>query len=139
MGSAIGASETRNQVIDRVVQVVSSEVFRGPLPHPRHLRAYEATCPGLADRIVAMAEKAHAKQEDRIDRAMKYEYEDRRLGLFLGFFALLALLISGTFVVWLGNVVVGAGLLGAAVIGTATGIFVHGRRQQIESLEDAQK
>jgi uncharacterized membrane protein len=98
IGSAIGTPETRGQVVDRVVRVVTSEVFTGPLPHPRHLQAYEAICPGLADLIVAMAEKAHSKQEDRIDRAMKYEYDDRRLGLFLGFFALLALLISGTFI-----------------------------------------
>jgi hypothetical protein len=33
-------------------------------------------------------------------------------------------------------VAVGVGLLGAAVIGTATGIFVQGRRQQVESPQD---
>src|ERR1700732_4380479 len=136
IGTAIGAEETRAEVVERVVRTVTAEFYRGPLPHPRHLQSYERICPGLADRIVAMAEKAHGRQEDRLDKAMKYEYEDRRTGLYLGFFALLALLLSGTIVMALGNSVVGGGLLGAAAIGTVIGTFVHGRRENTDESDD---
>lgn len=34
----------------------SSISYEGPLPPPSHLRAYEDVLPGLADRIVTMAE-----------------------------------------------------------------------------------
>jgi uncharacterized membrane protein len=130
IGPDLGTEEIRAQVVERVVQTVTAELFKGPLPHPRHLQAYESVCPGLADRIVAMAERAHRSQEARLDKAMDFEYKDRRLGLFLGFFALLALLIAGVIIVALGNVVVGSGLLGAAIIGTVIGTFVHGRHPE---------
>ena len=135
LGADLGSPEIRARIAERVVQRVSAEFYRGPLPHPRHLKAYEDTCPGLATRIVAMAEKAHSRQEDRLDKAMDYEYGDRRLGLFLGFFALLALLGAGVIVIAMGDIKVGATLLGAAVIGTVIGTFVHGRRP----MEEAEK
>jgi Predicted membrane protein (DUF2335) len=85
IGSVIETERTRAEIVERVVRVVRAEIFRGPLPHPRHLQAYEDACPGLANRIVAMAEKAHSRQEDRLDRAITYEFEDRRLGMRLAF------------------------------------------------------
>jgi uncharacterized membrane protein len=124
---ALGAVPNRGQVVDRVVRIVRQEIFRGPLPHPRHLQAYEDACPGAADRIVAMAEKAHSRAEDRLDTELDFEFADRRLGMHLGLAALIALLCSGTFIIWLGNVAVGGTLLGAAVVGTVIGTFVHGR------------
>jgi len=74
-----------------------------------------------------MAEKAHSRAEDRLDKELDFEFADRRRGMQLGFAALIALLCSGTFIIWLGNVAVGGTLLGAAVVGTVIGTFVHGR------------
>jgi uncharacterized membrane protein len=128
---ALGQVPNRGQVVDRVVRIVRQEIFRGPLPHPRHLQAYEETCPGIADRIVAMAEKAHGRAEDRLDKELDFEFADRRRGMQLGFAALIALLCSGTFIIWLGNVAVGGTLLGAAVAGTVIGTFVHGRSRML--------
>lgn len=128
--------EQRSRTAERVVQIVAAEVYRGPLPHPRHIQAYENACPGLADRIVAMAEKAQNRQETRLDRAMAYEYADRRLGLIFGFCALLVLLISGVVVLYLGFEKTGSALLGAAILGTVIGTFVHGRRSSDDD-EDA--
>jgi len=139
IGTDIDAKEVRARVAQRVVrtvQTISAEFYRGPLPHPRHLKAYEDTCPGVATRIVAMAEKAHGRQEDRLDKSMDYEYKDRRIGLFLGFFALIALLVSGVIIVLHGDIAVGSALLAAGVIGTVIGTFVHGRRSEIEDTED---
>jgi uncharacterized membrane protein len=133
---AIGSVPNREEVVERVVSVVRQEIFRGPLPHPRHLQAYEDTCPGIANRIVSMAETAHSRAENRLDKEMEFEFADRRLGMYLGFAALIALLCSGTFIIWLGNLTVGATLLGAAVIGTAVGTFVNGRNRSQLLAED---
>jgi uncharacterized membrane protein len=129
IGAEIGPGEARARVALRISRLVA-EFYRGPLPHPRHLKAYEDACSGAANRILAMAEKAQARQEDRLDKAMDYEYADRRLGLHYGLCALIALLIAGVTLTALGHVPVGASLLGAAVLGTAIGTFVHGRRDQ---------
>jgi uncharacterized membrane protein len=136
---AIGSVPNRGQVVERVVSLVRQEIFRGPLPHPRHLQAYEDICPGIADRIVVMAEKAHGRAEDRLDKELEFEFADRRLGMHLGFAALIALLCSGTFIIWLGNPAVGGTLLGAAVLGTAIGTFVHGRNRTPSAVPQSSK
>ena len=135
-------AEERTRVAQQVVATVSAEFYRGPLPHPRHLQAYEAACPGLANRIMAMAEKAQNRQETRLDRAMNYEYADRRLGMICGFSALLALLISGVVIIAIGHPATGSALLGAAIIGTVIGTFVHGRRggePEVDSTVEGEK
>lgn len=35
----------------------SLEIYRGLLPHPRHLKEFEDICPGSADRIIRVFEK----------------------------------------------------------------------------------
>lgn len=62
IGPLVGASQ-RGQIVDRLVSLFSSEVFHGPLPHPKHLRAYEDIFPGCADRSVKMAEIAQERRE----------------------------------------------------------------------------
>src|SRR5262249_51224118 len=111
-----------------VTRMMSAEIFHGPIPHPQHIQAYEATCPGAADRIIRMAEIAQTRREDRRDRLIEHEYSDRRVGLYLGFAALLAMIGGGVFLVALGAKAIGTGLLGAGILGTVVGSFVHGRR-----------
>jgi uncharacterized membrane protein len=130
------APEKRAHVVRRVVAAVSEEFYQGPLPHPKHLQAYEEACPGSASRILAMAEKAQDRYETRLDKAMDYEFADRRLGLFLGFFALLAILIAGVIIIALGQTLVGTGLLAAAGISTVIGAFIRGRGADYSSVAD---
>lgn len=52
------------------------ESFEGPLPHPEILKQYDATVPGLAERIVAMAEK---EQEARLEIAKEDAKQKSRL------------------------------------------------------------
>mgnify|MGYP007051724155 CR=1 FL=1 len=37
----------REQIIAKVIGVVRTEMFSGPLPHPRHLEEYERIVPGV--------------------------------------------------------------------------------------------
>lgn len=48
--------------------VTTSESFAGPLPHPDTLQQYEKILPGLAERIVSMAE---SEQRARLDSVKK--------------------------------------------------------------------
>jgi len=47
-----GDSERKRQA----VVTVSGEVFSGPLPHPKILKEYEQILPGIAERMVTIAE-----------------------------------------------------------------------------------
>jgi hypothetical protein len=92
---AIGSVPNQEQLVERVVSVVSQEFFGGPIPHPRHLQAYEDICPGLAKRIVAMAEKAQVQLSEERQR----DFIDRIVGMCLGFGALI--LLDHKFHLWL--------------------------------------
>jgi hypothetical protein len=74
-----------------------------------------------------MAETAHIRAQDRLDKELDFEFADRRLGMYLGFAALVALLCCGTIVIALGNVAIGTSVLGVAVLGTVIGTFINGR------------
>lgn len=52
------------------------ETFEGPLPHPEILKQYDIAVPGLAERVVAMAEK---EQEARLDIAREEVKQKTRL------------------------------------------------------------
>lgn len=134
IGPVVGGSQ-REQVVERVRQLIAAELFRGPLPHPRHLGAYEEVCPGAADRIIRMAEIAQQRRDDRNDELVKLEYGDRRLGMKLGFSALVIMLVSGAIMTAIGDKVIGGGLITAAVIGTVVGSFIDGRIPRMRKKE----
>jgi len=61
--------EQRKTAVMRVEQLVKAESFRGPLPPPRYLAQYDKVIPGLAERIVRMAEAEQGHRhhcEDKI-------------------------------------------------------------------------
>ena len=107
----------------------------GPLPSPVVLRDYEAVLPGLADRIVRMAEDetAHRRKteadaiaiQDRDQRAYRrVELSGQICGLLIGFAALGAATYAG---------VHGAQITGSLIgVGGLTGLvtaFILGRSQ----------
>jgi uncharacterized membrane protein len=55
------------------LQTERHEFFAGPLPAPRDLQAYDDVQPGLANRIVAMAEKQVAMAERQTDHRISVE------------------------------------------------------------------
>lgn len=71
------------QVQQKSIQQITQS-FSGPLPPPAALQEYERISPGLAERIVSMAESQarHRQQLERsvIDSGIK----DSRLGLWFG-------------------------------------------------------
>jgi predicted membrane protein DUF2335 len=74
LGAEIGPDK-RARVADRIVRRVESLFYyQGPIPPPEYVQGYENACPGAATRIIAMAEKAQDARNNRLDKAMDYEY-----------------------------------------------------------------
>lgn len=114
-------------VARRITRIAVSEQFSGPMPHPKHLREYEDTLPGAAERILAMAERNldHGATMERA--AMQAEIADRKLGMWMGagLFALMIGAAFGTLFVTENPVIPGL-FLGAAAIGGVVA-FIKGR------------
>ena len=126
--------QQREEVVNRVYQILVKESFTGPIPHPGHLERYQALDPTAADRLIKMAEKAqdHAMEVDRHNmsldgKVIEAQIADEKRGLNYGA-GLLAVCIACALVCALTGNNWAAGLfLGVTVIG-AIGQFVTRRK-----------
>ena len=117
--------KAKEQVVSQVLALVREE-FSGPIPHPRHLNAYEAICPGAADRILRMAEIQLDTQAEIAKAEVKGEQSDRKAGMWMGFGALLALVVAAVFCAAIGQQVIAGSFIGVGALGT-NGRFISGR------------
>jgi uncharacterized membrane protein len=124
-------------LVDRVTQLVMAESYSGPVPHPRHLKEYEDVFPGCGERLIGMAETALDRDQDRRDRHMELDFQDRRLGMKLGYAALATLIIAGVVLTLAGYEKIGGSLLAASLISTVVGAFINGRKTVASSPEPA--
>ncbi len=113
------------------------EQFSGPVPHPDILKKYDEIMPGLAERLVSMAEdsmRAEVKLKSKAvdvreleitsrDRQEKQEHTDYRLGVLVEL--LVVLLFLGVAVYAISE---GAYYLATAVITALAGIIWSVRR-----------
>ena len=109
--------------ISRQQEVTQS--FSGPLPPPLVLREYNEIIPGLADRIVALAEK---QTEHRIGIETKVINSDIGRswgGLICGFVVALACVVAGTLCILYGHDWAGTTLATGAVGGLVY-TFIYG-------------
>ncbi|MEO5758128.1 MAG: DUF2335 domain-containing protein [Mesorhizobium sp.] len=125
----------RQQIVARVSRIVQSEKFSGPIAHPRHLREYDAVVPGSADRIIKMAESALAHRERMDTKIVDAEIADRKLGMWLGFAALLIILALAAYFGVHGDSIVAGLFLTTAVLG-AIPVFVLGRYWQQKEADE---
>lgn len=119
--------KARKEIVSRMTALVISESFSGPIAHPRHLREYEATCPGAADRIIAMAEKRNDHHMSMERAVLDAEERDQRRGMWLGA-GLFAFLIAAALWAALAtqSAVLAGVFLGAAALG-GIAVFIKGR------------
>ena len=115
-----------------VVNYLHQEFFSGPLPHPMILNEYEKICPGLADRIVAMAEKDQKHNIDIRQKSLEYQGRDSLLGSLFAFSTIFIALASGTFLIYTGNEVGGFVALISAVCAGAKVFFGKTKENNIE-------
>ena len=113
-------------------------IHLGPLPAPDQLAQYNQILPGLAERIVAMAEKQSGHRQDVEGRVVRSNVRNATIGQCFAF-VLGAGTIGGS--IWL--VSIGRSLEGLSgivvAIGALLGAFVYGKRSQRAELEQKRR
>lgn len=122
-GETKGRAELRAHAIVRQIGT-----FQGPLPPPEMLGAYERIHPGLAERLVSMAEKNAEHRRDVERTAVTGSLSLQRLGTWLSFALALIFIVAGVVLVLADKQIAGTGSLAAAVLGVAVALIRRRRR-----------
>lgn len=110
-------------------QMVARASFSGPLPPPEILRGYESVLPGLADRVVKMAENQSVHRQRLESRVIWFDGVRSSLGLVFGLIIALAGIAAGTYLILSGNGT--AGLVSLIIpLGVIVGAFVYQKREE---------
>ncbi|WP_420612187.1 DUF2335 domain-containing protein [Candidatus Spongiisocius sp.] len=115
---------------DLAFQEFEAVRFIGPLPPPEVLSQYEGVLPGLADRIVAMAESntAHIQRLDQ--ETLKHDSLRSFAGLTAGFIITIIFGIIAYRLIIEGHTVPGL-VLGSIELVALVTVFVLGRRPSV--------
>lgn len=108
------------------LQVYRGEAFSGPLPPPAILADYEKAYPGLAERIVRLAETESQHRHATESTLVGGYVSSKKLGIHAGLAVCLATLICGTVLLALGKPLGGFAALFFA-LGSPVVAFVTGR------------
>lgn len=107
-----------------ILQQIQS--FSGPIPPPEHLEGYERVQPGLAERIVSMAEKEQASQLECDKIYVEGPVKATQRGQWMGFAIAIFFAIASTVLGILGETAVAITLGGGTLVSLVT-IFVTNR------------
>lgn len=117
--------------------LVRREVFKGPLPHPNHVKLYYDIDPQFARDIFDMAirdqEIEAIKTNANIDLqkgALKYSARDNLLGAIFAFLTIIFLLGSGIILLLFDNDLAGYGTIALAAAGIAKLFLFDGRSSE---------
>lgn len=113
----------REQIVMRLTRVMTSEMFSGPIAHPRHMREYEEILPGSAERIIAMAEKAQSHNQAMENKIIDGTIKISAQAMYLGFLALLILIGGAIYAGTHGNNILAGILLTGGVLTGATSLI----------------
>ncbi|NMA17920.1 MAG: DUF2335 domain-containing protein [Clostridiaceae bacterium] len=130
-------SDEDSEVAEEIITALRMEVrkhFRGPLPPPEMLAEYEKIQPGLADRIVKMAEK---QQDHRISlerSVVDTNNANSRIGLFFGGTIGIIGVAGSLILVALGHTVSG---LSALILALASliGVYLKGLHEKQQTVQ----
>ena len=125
----------REQIITVVREVVQHH--SGPLPPPSMLSDYDGILPGLAERIVSMAERDLLHHQNLQTTALRAEARERLVGQMSALLITLAALGSSAWVAVSGYPVTG-GLLGGATLLTIISTLIGGREYLMSRLRRAE-
>ena len=114
-------------------QKLEIKSYSGPIPSPGQLREFEAILPGLANRLVTMAENQSAHRIETEKFVVNSQQRQSGVGQYLGFIISVLAICGGIYLAVNGHPGVGGTLTSGTVISLAT-IFVLGKRQQRKDL-----
>ena len=106
-----------------------AEEYTGPLPHPKHLDAYERIMPGAAQRIFDAFDQQRAHRQALEKTAVDANVASEKRGMWLGFVLAGAFLVAAVYLITQGFGVAGLAIIGGEMASLA-GAFVWGRRAQ---------
>lgn len=107
------------------LEVATATAFVGPIPPPELLAKYERTLPGLADRLVLIAENESEHRRALQRRAARLS----ELGLAAGFTIAMTALCGGIYLVHEGSQVEGMSSIILAIASLVLVFLTRGRRQ----------
>ena len=107
--------------------------FTGPLPPPEALERYNQILPGVAERIVVMAESQHAHRLGLEKHVIHSNVAAQKLGTVLGFIVAMTVVIGGTWLVHEGKSGQGLAAILASLV-SLVGVFVYSKREQQKDL-----
>lgn len=103
-----------------------SKPHSGPIPSADELEHLEQVLPGLADRVVSMAEREQSHRHGTMENLLDKEFALRGRGQWMALGALVLLLLAVVVIAWLGDTK-SAAWLGAATIVAVVSVFITGR------------
>ena len=121
----MGPDGARQIVADHETRTAGS--FTGPLPPPSLLASYDQIAPGLADRIVTMAEKQAAHRQAMESKLVEGSISASKAGLICGLTVALAVLATAGWIATHGGAWPGA-LLGVGDLTALVTVFVAQQR-----------
>lgn len=116
------------------MKVAKAYSFSGPLPPPEILEKYNQVVPGLAERILSMAEQQSTHRQQLERTVVESNAFVQKLGPFFGFVIAMTAVVGGIILIEKGRD--GYGL--AAIItalASLTGVFMYGKSKQRKELE----
>jgi|SRR5271154_3497962 len=120
------------QAMTRVSQQYS---FSGPLPPPEVLEKYNQAMPGLAERIINMAEQQARHRQEIEKTVINSNAFVQKVGPFLGFIVAMTAVVGGVLLVLKGKDGYGLAAIITALASLA-GVFIYGKKQQRRELDE---
>ncbi len=124
--------EKRNDVL---LYITRLERFSGILPPPQLLEHYEQILPGLAERIVSLAERQSAHRISMEGKVVGGQVWESRIGQVCGLIIALVGLGLGAYLGMNGHETLG-GVIGGTPLAGLVGVFVYGKKQQKTELAE---
>ncbi len=118
----------------KIIQHVATAGFSGPIPPPSILSEYDQITPGLAERIVSMAETEashrHGMDTQAISADISFQnkmFAEARLGQVFGLIIGVTAIAAGAYTAvngaqWPGGIIGGGGVIGLV------SVFIYGRK-----------
>jgi uncharacterized membrane protein len=120
------ASKVQDE-LNQSVGVVACEVVSasvGPIPSPKRLKDYDLVLPGLAKRIVDMAEKEQTHRHETEAVVIRKDYSERKTGQVLGFIIGIAALGVALWLGLDGETAVASIIGGTTVLGLVSAFII---------------
>ena len=128
------SGEENKRIVKEEVRMTARTSFSGPLPSPETLQSYNLILPGLADRIVRMAEGQSGHRQKLESLVIWFDGIRATLGVIFGFLIAITGIGAGTWLIYSGFNIYGLVSL-FAPLAVIVGAFVYRKREEAAEKE----